>query len=122
LRGVAVKKSIVGKALASLKAVANVSVGRGLPDGSSEKVVEVPAVRIFTELPFGQVGSLGGTGVNVISSPALVRWENAGTPLEVNAARAGKKASSSVNPGAKTCAGTKKTTTSPPAKKTRKKT
>jgi hypothetical protein len=119
---VAVKKSIVGKALAGLKAVAkDVSAGRGLPNGSSEKIVEIPAVRIFSELPFGHVGSIGGTGVNVISSPALVRPENDGTPFKVRAAQAGKKASSSVNPGAKTRAGTKRTATSHPAKKTRKK-
>jgi hypothetical protein len=119
----AVKKSIVGKALAGLKAAAKgVSAGRGLPDGSSEKVVEIPAVRIFSEVPFAHIGTIGGTGVNVISSPCVVRLEDGGTPRKGKAAQAGKKASSSVNAAAKTGGGTKRTVRSAPAKKTRNKT
>jgi hypothetical protein len=116
---VAVKKSIVGKALAGLKAAAKgVSGEKSHSDGSSEKIVQIPAVTVFSEVPFARVGTIGGTGVNVISSPGAVRSENDGNPRKSRTNKtAGKKTSPKPQPATKTRSGTKKPARPAPAKK-----
>jgi hypothetical protein len=120
-----VKKSIVGKALAGLKAAAKgVRAEKSHSDGSSEKIVQIPAVTVFSEVPFACVGMIGGTGVNVISSPGTVRSESDGHPQkskELTNRKAGKKASFKAKPATKTRSGAKKTARPAPAKKVRKK-
>lgn len=65
------KTSLVGKALASLKAAAG---GRAVatPSGSSEKIVAVPEISVFSELPFARLGVIGGIGVNIITNRAKI--------------------------------------------------
>ena len=62
------KTSLVGKALAGLKAAAAGGRAPAAPSGSSEKIVAVPEISVFSELPFAPVGVIGGIGVNIITN------------------------------------------------------
>jgi hypothetical protein len=68
--GVAVKASLVGKALKGLKAAVTERLAASEPSGASEKVVAIPEIAVFSELPFSQVGVIGGAGVNIVTNPS----------------------------------------------------
>lgn len=88
------KTSLVGRALKGLKAA---TTGRRAATEPSERIVGIPEIAVFSELPFAQVGVIGGTAVNIVTKPSAAPR------------KAGKKASS------------KKSSTSPKAKKANKK-
>lgn len=51
------KKTFIGKALAGLK---NSRTRTADLEAKSERVVSIPAVAVFTELPFAPAGTIGG--------------------------------------------------------------
>jgi hypothetical protein len=66
---VAARKTLVGKSPAGLKAAAaGVGARPASPDARSERIVSIPEIAVFSELPFVSQGTIGGTGVNIISS------------------------------------------------------
>lgn len=62
------KTGLVGKALAGLKTAAAGGRAPAAPSGSSEKIVAVPEISVFSELPFARLGVIGGVGVNIVNS------------------------------------------------------
>ena len=63
----AATKTSVGKALAGLNSDSR--GGRATPNEvSSERIVAIPEIAVFSELPFASQGTIGGTGINIISS------------------------------------------------------
>lgn len=66
----AAKTSLVGKALKGLKAAVTERRAASELSGASEKVVAIPEIAVFSELPFSQVGVIGGAGVNIVTNPS----------------------------------------------------
>ncbi len=66
----AVKTSLVGKALKGLKAAVTERRKTSELSGASENVVAIPEIAVFSELPFSQVGVIGGAGVNIVTNPS----------------------------------------------------
>jgi hypothetical protein len=68
---VAARKKLVSKSPAGLKAAAGGVGAKPMSnDARSERIVPIPKVAVFSELPFASRGTIGGTGVNIISSGA----------------------------------------------------
>lgn len=68
--------SLIGKALKGLKAAA--AVGRATePSGASEKIVAIPEIAVFSELPFAHVGVIGGAEVNIVTNPSATTRKSA---------------------------------------------
>lgn len=91
------KTSLVGKALQGLEAAAT-GVRAATASGASERIVGIPEIAVFSELPFAQVGVIGGAEANIVANSSAA-------PGKVV-----KKAA------------TRKSSTSPKAKKAKKKT
>lgn len=79
------KTSLVGKALKGLKAAVTERRAASELSGASEKVVAIPEIAVFSELPFSHVGVIGGTGVNIVTNPSK-------TPRKAAKKTASKKA------------------------------
>lgn len=67
----AARKTLVSKSPAGLKAAAGSAGAKAMSsDARSERIVPIPEIAVFSELPFASQGTIGGTGVNIISSGA----------------------------------------------------
>ena len=119
------KKNIVDKALAGLKAAAKGASKAGATSGLSEKIVAIPEVMVFSELPFSRVGAIGGTGPNVVVSqaePGSRKPAKAAAPMKKTAASmpASNAAKTSSKPSATKKVAKKSSAKKSPAKKTAK--
>jgi hypothetical protein len=68
---VAARKTLVSKSPAGLKAAAGSAGAKAMSSHARyERIVRIPEIAVFSELPFASQGTIGGTGVNIISSGA----------------------------------------------------
>lgn len=67
------RTGLVGKALQGLRAAATGGRAATEPSGASEKAVGIPEIAVFSELPFAQVGVIGGKANIVANSSAAPR-------------------------------------------------